>query len=524
MKTQYDIVIVGGGMAGLTASAYCTRSGYSVLLCEQQPRLGGLIGSFEREGFVFDQGIRAIENSGIIFPMLKQLGISLSWVKSPVTLAVGDQKIKVDSLDSFADYQEMLGSLFPENKADIQAIMEEIQKITSYMDVLYGIDNPLFLDSYQDLTYLRKTLLPWFFRYLRTIKTIEHLQEPVGSYLKRFTSNQALIDLIAQHFFQDTPTFFALSYFGLYLAYQYPLGGTGALPTCLAHYAIEHGLDTAIRHRVENIDVEKRCIDGQITYKHLIWAADLKSLYRIAHSNDKRQASAIENQRKRMEHHRGGDSIFSLYVATDLEPSYFSSRSSAHLFYTPNTRGQSSIDRRALDPACHDKDMIEAYLKDYFHTTTYEISLPVLRDPTLAPKGCTGLVVSTLFPYELAHRIQEDAWYEECKRICEQTMLAVLSDQLYPDLFQHCRFVFSSTPTTLERLTSNSEGAITGWSFTDGEVPVVHQMRRITKSVETVIAHVSQAGQWSFSPSGLPISAMTGNLAAKRAIKDLKKR
>jgi len=39
-----------------------------------------------------------------------------------------------------------------------------------------------------------------------------------------------------------------------------------------------------------------------------------------------------------------------------------------------------------------------------------------------------------------------------------------------------------------------------------------------------VIANISQAGQWVFSPSGLPISVLTGKMAADRVIKVLKKK
>ena len=92
MKKAYDVVVVGGGIAGLTAAAYCARAGLSVLLCEKQDRTGGLVNSFKRNGFVYDQGIRAIENSGIVFPMLKQLGIEMNWVRSLVTLAIGNEK------------------------------------------------------------------------------------------------------------------------------------------------------------------------------------------------------------------------------------------------------------------------------------------------------------------------------------------------------------------------------------------------------------------------------------------------
>jgi len=201
MKKSYDVVVVGGGIAGLTAAAYCARAGLSVLLCEKQDRVGGLVNSFNRNGFVYDQGIRAIENSGIVFPMLKQLGIEMTWVRSLVTLAIADQKVVVTDTESLVEYQKMLQQLFPESVRDIELIMAEIRQITRYMDVLYGIDNPLFLDNYQDLGYVRKTLLPWLMRYLGTIGKIDRLSEPVVSYLGRFTKNRALIDIIAQHFF-----------------------------------------------------------------------------------------------------------------------------------------------------------------------------------------------------------------------------------------------------------------------------------------------------------------------------------
>ncbi|NLD03742.1 MAG: FAD-dependent oxidoreductase, partial [Clostridiales bacterium] len=85
----YDVIVAGGGMAGLTAAAYLSRAGQRVLLCEKEDRLGGLVGSFSHHGYVFDAGIRAMENSGVLFPMLRQLGLDIPFVKSGVTIGVG---------------------------------------------------------------------------------------------------------------------------------------------------------------------------------------------------------------------------------------------------------------------------------------------------------------------------------------------------------------------------------------------------------------------------------------------------
>jgi 2-polyprenyl-6-methoxyphenol hydroxylase-like FAD-dependent oxidoreductase len=65
----HDVVIVGGGIAGLTSAAYIAKSGRTVIVLEKEDTSGGLVNSFDFKGFRFDGGIRAIENSGIVDSM-----------------------------------------------------------------------------------------------------------------------------------------------------------------------------------------------------------------------------------------------------------------------------------------------------------------------------------------------------------------------------------------------------------------------------------------------------------------------
>lgn len=56
-NNQWDAIVVGSGMGGMTASAALSNMGHKVLLLEQYQTLGGLTHSFTRDGFTWDVGI-----------------------------------------------------------------------------------------------------------------------------------------------------------------------------------------------------------------------------------------------------------------------------------------------------------------------------------------------------------------------------------------------------------------------------------------------------------------------------------
>jgi len=81
---------------------------------------------------------------------------------------------------------------------------------------------------------------------------------------------------------------------------------------------------------------------------------------------------------------------------------------------------------------------------------------------------------------------------------------------------------FSFTPLSIENRVGSSEGAITGWSF-QKHMPVINKIQNSARSVFTPIPSIYQAGQWTYSPAGVPMSILTGKLAADRVLKRRKK-
>jgi all-trans-retinol 13,14-reductase len=54
---NFDVIVIGSGIGGLTTAALLSRAGKKVLLLEQHDQCGGCCHSFTEKGFEFDTGI-----------------------------------------------------------------------------------------------------------------------------------------------------------------------------------------------------------------------------------------------------------------------------------------------------------------------------------------------------------------------------------------------------------------------------------------------------------------------------------
>ena len=522
----YDAVVVGGGAAGLTAAAYLSKYGRSTLLLEKGDKCGGLINSFERDGIIFDGGIRALENAGALFPMLKQLGIEIDLIKNNISIGIEDQIIEVESNEIVQDYEQLLISLYPDSKEEISIIISEIEKISQLMDIQYGINNPLFLDFKEDRDYFIKEVFPWMFKYMLNVPKVSSRNQPVIQYLEKFTDNQPLIDIISQHFFTETPAYFALSYFRLYQDYYYPRGGTGVFSQSLVDYIQERGGEIRTGMEVQYINLEKKMLrtesGEEFFFDQLLWAADQKRLYQtidIQDLNEQKTLEAVQEKQAFLTGKSGNDSVLTIYLSVNLGHDYFNKISSGHFFYTASRAGLS----RAGNPLYNGSwEEIEKWLHSFFELTTYEISIPVLRDKSMAPQGKTGLMVSTLFDYHITKYISDNGWDEKFRQLIINKVIDVLEKAIYPGLKESVFESFAATPMTIQKYTGNTDGAITGWSFTNQPVPAESRLVKIASAVKTPLNDVTQAGQWTYSPSGFPVSLITGKLAADRVNKLIK--
>jgi phytoene dehydrogenase-like protein len=200
----------------------------------------------------------------------------------------------------------------------------------------------------------------------------------------------------------------------------------------------------------------------------------------------------------------------------------FKKIANGHFFYSPSKQGLgethwSGLNRILEAPGGLDKPRILSWLDKFLALNTYEISIPALKDPDLAPEGKTGLIISILAEYDLFKMIAEAGWYKEFITEMEDRILKVLAGSVYPMLKDKGLVRFSFSPLSYENRVGSSEGAITGWSFRE-PVPVMHKIQAANRAVVTPLSSIYQAGQWTYSPAGVPMSILTGKLAARRIL------
>jgi phytoene dehydrogenase-like protein len=532
-ENTYNTIIVGGGIAGLTSAAYLSREGQKILLIEKNRECGGLVNSFTQDGFQFDAGVRALINAGIILPMLKELGIELDIVKSPVSLGIENDILHIENVESLIKYRELLTKLYSESQGEIDEVLRNIRKIMKHMDVLYGIDNPVFKDVIHDRNFVFKKLLPWLPKFIFTVGKINRLNMPIEEYLGKIVKNTSLRDIISQHFFKNTPAFFAMSYFSLYLDYFYPKGGVGKLAEALKNKIIECGGKIKTETKVIEVLAEKCLVKDQnndtYNYDNLIWAADLKTLYKVTATEGllPKIKSKFEVTKNNLLKNRGGDSVFSLFLGVDEPLESFRKIAHGHFFYTPSKLGLGETHREELNSLLRNfekvkKEQILTWLDKFTRLNTYEISIPGLKDHHLVPPGKTGIIISFLAEYDLFKLIRKAGWLDEFNMELENRVVSVISDSVYPMLKDKIIVRFSFTPLSIENRVGSSEGAITGWAF-QKDMPVINKIQISDRSVLTPLPSIFQAGQWVYSPAGVPMSILTGKLAADKVLKKMKK-
>src|SRR5579884_2279412 len=106
-----DVVVIGGGMAGLSAACYLARAGKAVTLFEKASNLGGRAATQKYDEYCFNRGGHAFYTGAAASSVLQELGITYSYAIP--------QKVFVLQQDKFYPFPANLTTLLRTNLLSI---------------------------------------------------------------------------------------------------------------------------------------------------------------------------------------------------------------------------------------------------------------------------------------------------------------------------------------------------------------------------------------------------------------------
>lgn len=131
-ESDFDVIVIGSGMGGMTTATALSRLEYRVLLLEQAQTIGGLTHAFSRDGFSWDVGLHYCgtfgheQPAGRILDWLSDGAIEFRSVGTVYDTLHFPEGFEIPVGRPAAAYMMELKDRFPDNAAEIDTYFEAL--------------------------------------------------------------------------------------------------------------------------------------------------------------------------------------------------------------------------------------------------------------------------------------------------------------------------------------------------------------------------------------------------------------
>jgi phytoene dehydrogenase-like protein len=483
-----SVIIIGAGIAGLSAGCYLQMNGYRTQIFELHDKPGGLCASWKRRGYTIDGCIHWLLGArpGIdVYQFWEELGAvqGRTMIEHEDYMRIEDKEGKAFVLYTDANRLEQhMKELAPEDAGTVDELMKDVETAARF-DVSF-MKAPEVQSVGEKVGTMLKMLplMPFVMKWARF---------PFGEYGNRFQNpflreafrvlTEDIADYPALGLFQN------IAWYGKGIT-GYPLGGSMEFAEAIARRYLDLGGEIHYNRCVAKILVE----------------AD------PAGRGDRAVGVQLENGQE----HRG-DIVVSAAdgratIFDMLEGKYVNDKIRGYYeelpLFPPLVHIALGVARTFNVPASIEGTNFP--LDEPVTIAGQELTrLPVQIysfDPTLAPDGKTVLRVMLTTEYEYWKELKPDRErYRAEKEQIAETVISQL-DRRYPGLAEKVEMVDVATPTTFERYTGNWKGNHQGW------LPSTDNFGLRMEKTLPGLKDFYMAGQWVQPPGGLPMAAISG--------------
>lgn len=481
--TEKNVVIIGGGLAGLTTAAYLAKAGITVHVYEQHVVPGGYVSSFVRKGFTFTAGPTCFGSNGVIFPILNELGLydkerfaraghQISWENNDIPLETPQQS-----------YRE-LAACFPNEAGALKKYFQWVQVGGSAFNDLLKSGMMFGHNVFKGILRVgfSHPLFPW-----ASWKANKNTNRSLHAH---YFKNRYLEQLLNQ---LGYPVMAGKNTLGMWASYYHDswisIGGMQRIADDFVSYINDQGGHVHLGKRIKKIKVENgkttgvEAQDGEfIAANWVVSASDLNQTCFELIEQNQIPSTTIE----KLNNAHPSESIFSVFLGLKDSPVLTASLKRFHESHVIFT--------------CADGKYIQLVFlsKD---------------DKTAAPEGKHAMFIGFLSPYEdwetmkgnpQAYLVQKAAYIED---------LIQRGEEFLPSLRTHIEVQEAASPLTYERYTSNWRGGTAGWNWDPQYAPHFDFAKDIP------IKNFYSAGHYVHNPGGVPTAMITAWYIAKEIAK-----
>ena len=479
---NYDCIIIGAGLSGLTAGAKLSKEGRKVLLVEQHAVPGGCATTFRRKDFLFEVGLHEMDGlhqkdmKTKIFRDLEVMG-AVEFIKVPEFYRFVHKNYNIVIPHDPEAAKTVLLQYFPDEKPGIDAYFHQV---LNAREIIKNSEN--------------------------------EAEKNLGEFLDSIiVSNDLKLALLGNlGYFHDDPYSMSLSYYSVAQGSYYTgggyfiKGGSQKLSDYLAGYISKKGGNVLLNHRVTEILTENnRAVGITCKKKNSDEIVKAYGTYIISNAAIPQVAYNLlpEGQsgplREAVQKRTIGASLLSLYLGFKKPL-----KELGYTYYSTFVFDDSIDSPRDILPNNHSD----------FATRSFTFVDYNQIDAALAPKG-KGVGVICCMDYTKDWEGLSRKEYLDKKEWVAQVFIDKL-EKIIPGIRENIEYYEAGTSKTIERYTLNPQGAVYGFAQTPENVKL-----EAVKSVDNLYF----ASAWTKIGGGFSGAIFNGYLCAFDIIRNGKK-